>query len=68
MFSPTELAALVEQTVPADRSHAVVLDVDLTGAAVTVKMRKDEHWEVDGVFRRDWNGGTDAEARVIYSW
>ncbi len=68
MFSQTELAKLVADTVPADREHAVVLDVDLTGAALTVKMRKDEHWEVDAVFRRDWGGDTNAEARVIYSW
>lgn len=68
MFSQAELAKLVADTVPADRNHAVVLDVDLTGAAVTVKMTKDEHWEVDAIFRREWSGATDAQARVIYSW
>lgn len=68
MFSADELAKLVADTVPADRSHAVVLDVDLTGAAVTVKMTKDEHWEVDAIFRRDWSGNTNAAAKVVYSW
>jgi hypothetical protein len=68
MFTEAELAKLVADTVPADRTHAVVLDVDRTGAAITVKMTKDEHWEVDAIFRRDWSGSTNAEAKVVYSW
>jgi hypothetical protein len=68
MFNEAQLAKLVADTVPADRTNAVVLDADLTGAAITVKMTKDEHWEVDAIFRRDWHGGTNAQARVVYSW
>lgn len=69
MFSSADLSKLVADSVPADRTSAIVLDVDRhTGAALTIKMRKDVHWEVDAIFRRDWAGATDAQARVIYSW
>lgn len=68
MFSNSELAKLVKDTVPDDRSHAVVLDVNKDGLAVTVKMVKTKHWEVEGAFTRSWNGDTAGGAKVIYSW
>jgi hypothetical protein len=68
MFSPQELAKIVQQTVPADRTKAIVLDVDANGLAVVVQLVKDKNWEIQAVYTRDWAGDQNAGARVIYSW
>jgi hypothetical protein len=68
MFSRQEIARLVEDTVPPDRTNAVVGTVDRNGLAVVLKMTKGEHWTIEAAFTRDWAGDTKAGAAVIYSW
>ena len=68
MFSQKELAKVLNDTLPDDRTNAVVGVVDTDGLAVVIRMHKDEHWEIDGVFKRDWTGEIGAQAKVIYSW
>lgn len=68
MFSQAELAKVVKDTVPSDRSNAIVGVVDNTGLAVVVKMTKSDHWEIDAAYHRDWGGDQNVGAKVIYSW
>lgn len=68
LFNAKELAKLVEQVVPEDRTNAVVGTVDVDGIAVVVKMTKGTHWTVEGAFKRDWGGDVTTGAKCIYSW
>lgn len=68
IFSQHEIARLVAETVPADRTNAVVGTVDAEGMAVVVKVVKGEHWTVEAAFRRDWGGDMTAGAKVVWSW
>lgn len=65
------LSRLVSETVPADRRNAVVMTADAEGVALVFKMIKPtDHgrWEIEAAFRRNWDGNTGMDAKVVYSW
>lgn len=68
IFSAAELAKVVAETVPPDRTHAVVGSIDADGVAVVVKMQLKEQWEVQAAYRREWGGDAQLGARVVWSW
>lgn len=68
MFSQKEIAKLVEETVPPDRTNAIVGTVDADGVAVVLKMQKGEHWTVEMAVKREWGGDIKSGAKVVYSW
>lgn len=68
MFSQEALTRLVERTVPAERTNAIIGTVDKDGVALVVKMQKGDRWTVEAAFRRDWGGDLSAGAKVMYSW
>jgi hypothetical protein len=68
IFSSAELARVVAETVPADRTHAIVGSIDKDGAAIVVKMQLKEHWEVQAAYKRDWAGDATLGAKVVWSW
>ena len=69
LFSSKDLARLVEQTVPPDRTNAIVGTVDSDGAAIVVKLAKPgSKWMLEMAVRREWGGDLTSGAKVVWSW
>lgn len=72
MFSQDQLHKIIQETLPntlpGNRTNAVVGLVDEKGVSLVAKFTLRERWELEAVYKRDWLGKQDLGAKVIYSW
>lgn len=74
IFSPAQLAKLVNDTMPKDAQpgeHITVLTVDQTGAqiAASFKLKADKvTWDLQAAARHDWTGDNAIGARILLRW
>lgn len=70
IYTKDELDLLVRNTIPKDRTIAVVVATDLDGLEVTVEMKKETKfgtWDIAGVYKREWRGDNKIGAKVVWS-
>lgn len=73
VFSPAQLKAIVDQTmptVPDGHTNALVGTVDQSGAQflASFKLGAGNKWTATGVARHQWTGENQVGASVVYSW
>lgn len=77
IFSPDQLAKIVNETIPADdpqdnHKFALVGGIDQDGTQVVARFRKthDDSWTLDAnaVWRHEWSGDNKVGAQVLLKW
>ena len=75
IFSQSALHKIVTDTmaetpIPDGHTNAVIGTVDESGAqvVVTVKLGKNDLWQVTGAVRHEWSGDNSVGASVVASW
>lgn len=72
IFSPDQLAKVIQDTLPADAptgKNVIVGTVDQHGAQVVASFTMKEKWELQAAARHDWDTGANSVGgRVAVKW